>query len=279
VIGQQAFTSPAGPPPAYEDRELPPGWVKQFDRKSERYYYVDTMAKPPRSIWVHPFDDPQFLTSIAGSRQDVSDNDDESISDERHSRAPSAASGSFRPDTKERPSEKKQDSSLLSVPGASSSAGSTSSSSPPFNKEMKQKDRGFFGKLKDSTLGTKEERAAKKREKERIRAEREQRRREEERRYIEARTRLIEERRKQYEAEVELYRRQGQANPPQGGYYGNGPYGAPHPGSYGGPVYMPQYGYGESPYSRRGGSGGGFGGGGALLGGLVGGLLLGDLLF
>ena len=34
VIGQQAFTSPAGPPPAYEDRELPPGWVKQFDRKA-----------------------------------------------------------------------------------------------------------------------------------------------------------------------------------------------------------------------------------------------------
>ena len=34
AIGEQAFSTPAGPPPAYEDRELPPGWVKQFDRRA-----------------------------------------------------------------------------------------------------------------------------------------------------------------------------------------------------------------------------------------------------
>jgi len=285
TIGQQAFSSPTGPPPAYVDRELPPGWVKQFDRKSERSYYVDTMAKPPRSIWVHPFDDPQFLASITDPHQDVSDDDDHSVSDERHTRtpSPSPSPGSFKPDTKGRPSEANQDSNHLNVPGAgaSSSSRTTSQTSayPPTvtNKDMKQKDRGFFGKLLGNNKSKEERaaiRAAKKQEKQRIRDEREQRRREEERRYIEARTRLLEERRRQYEAEMEAYRRQGQAPPGYGGY-GNSPYGAPHPGAYGGPVYMPQYGYGESPYNSRSRGGGG----GALLGGLLGGLLLGDLLF
>lgn len=33
AAGQQAFVVPEGPPPAYDDRELPPGWVRQFDPK------------------------------------------------------------------------------------------------------------------------------------------------------------------------------------------------------------------------------------------------------
>jgi hypothetical protein len=239
------------------------------------------MAKPPRSIWVHPFDDPQFLVSITGSRPNVSDDDNHSVSDEHHSGVPSPASGSFNPDSKDTASQTKRDSSLLNVPGTSSSSSRPNSSTTPSyptsaTKDGKQKDRGFFGKLRDSAIGTKEERAAKKREKEKRREERNKRRHEEELRYIEARNRLIEERRKQYEAEAEAYRARGAVAPPYGSSYGNGSYGAPHPGAYGGPVYMPDYGYGQSPYGRR---GGGFGGGGALLGGLVGGLLLGDLLF
>jgi len=47
-----------------ETRPLPKGWVTQFDEKSQRFFFVDTNASPPRSIWVHPFDDPEYIKSI-----------------------------------------------------------------------------------------------------------------------------------------------------------------------------------------------------------------------
>lgn len=37
-------------------RELPEGWIKELDAASGYFYYVDTKASPPRSIWCHPFD-------------------------------------------------------------------------------------------------------------------------------------------------------------------------------------------------------------------------------
>jgi len=43
-----------------DDRPLPSGWIRQLDRSSSSYYYVDTLASPSRSIWVHPVDDPQW---------------------------------------------------------------------------------------------------------------------------------------------------------------------------------------------------------------------------
>ncbi|KAI0788536.1 hypothetical protein C8Q75DRAFT_807747 [Abortiporus biennis] len=41
--------------------ELPPGWIELFDEVKNHPYWVDTEAKPPRAIWVHPYDDEQFL--------------------------------------------------------------------------------------------------------------------------------------------------------------------------------------------------------------------------
>lgn len=36
------------------------GWIKEFNQQYNAYYYVDTNAKPPRSIWTNPNDEPHF---------------------------------------------------------------------------------------------------------------------------------------------------------------------------------------------------------------------------
>ncbi|CAE6414665.1 unnamed protein product [Rhizoctonia solani] len=43
-----------------ESRPLPKGWVRDYDHTNKHHFYVDTTANPPRSIWVHPFEDEQF---------------------------------------------------------------------------------------------------------------------------------------------------------------------------------------------------------------------------
>lgn len=48
-----------------EARPLPPGWVRQFDPVEQHQFFVDTNADPPRSIWVHPYDDPEFLSTLS----------------------------------------------------------------------------------------------------------------------------------------------------------------------------------------------------------------------
>lgn len=48
-----------------EARPLPPGWVRQYDHTSHHQYFVDTTAKPPRSIWQHPYDDPTYMSSLS----------------------------------------------------------------------------------------------------------------------------------------------------------------------------------------------------------------------
>jgi len=48
-----------------EARELPPGWVRQYDAKEHHQFFVDTTAHPPRSIWQHPYDDAEYLASLS----------------------------------------------------------------------------------------------------------------------------------------------------------------------------------------------------------------------
>jgi len=43
--------------------DLPQGWVQQFDEDSKQRFWVDTTSSPPRAIWVHPFEDEQFLNA------------------------------------------------------------------------------------------------------------------------------------------------------------------------------------------------------------------------
>lgn len=48
-----------------EARTLPAGWVRQYDSQNEHQFFVDTRADPPRSIWHHPFDDEQYLSTLS----------------------------------------------------------------------------------------------------------------------------------------------------------------------------------------------------------------------
>ncbi|KAI7787360.1 hypothetical protein LA080_016435 [Diaporthe eres] len=45
-------------------RALPEGWVRQYDPQTHHSFFVDTRATPPRSIWHHPHDDEQYLSSL-----------------------------------------------------------------------------------------------------------------------------------------------------------------------------------------------------------------------
>ena len=48
-----------------ENRDLPHGWVRQYDAKEHHQFFVDTTADPPRSIWQHPYDDEQYMSSVS----------------------------------------------------------------------------------------------------------------------------------------------------------------------------------------------------------------------
>lgn len=48
-----------------ENRPLPPGWIRQFDAIEQHQFFVDTKADPPRSIWTHPYDDPEYLETLS----------------------------------------------------------------------------------------------------------------------------------------------------------------------------------------------------------------------
>ncbi|KAF8078760.1 hypothetical protein FPV67DRAFT_1466362 [Lyophyllum atratum] len=48
---------------------LPYGWVRQFHQESGHPFYVDTKANPPRSIWVHPYEDEQYLSEHPDTRE------------------------------------------------------------------------------------------------------------------------------------------------------------------------------------------------------------------
>lgn len=48
-----------------EMRDLPAGWVRSFDAQSQHQFFVDTRANPPRSIWVHPYDDDDYLATLS----------------------------------------------------------------------------------------------------------------------------------------------------------------------------------------------------------------------
>lgn len=48
---------------------LPDGWRREFDPNTEHTFYVDTKANPPRSIWVHPWEDPVWLSTVPDSER------------------------------------------------------------------------------------------------------------------------------------------------------------------------------------------------------------------
>ncbi|KAL8728677.1 MAG: hypothetical protein Q9166_005241 [cf. Caloplaca sp. 2 TL-2023] len=60
-----------GIPPSYrrsmedEGRPLPSGWIRQYDPENHHQFFVDTNSDPPRSIWHHPYDDSEYLSSLS----------------------------------------------------------------------------------------------------------------------------------------------------------------------------------------------------------------------
>ncbi|KAI0124433.1 hypothetical protein BJ170DRAFT_639437 [Xylariales sp. AK1849] len=48
-----------------ESRPLPDGWVRTYDPKYKHQFYVDRRTDPPRAIWHHPYDDDDFINSLA----------------------------------------------------------------------------------------------------------------------------------------------------------------------------------------------------------------------
>ncbi|KAG9016621.1 hypothetical protein FRB90_002782 [Tulasnella sp. 427] len=213
-----------------ESRALPDGWIRQFDPGNAHHFYVDTRANPPRSIWVHPLDDEQYRR--------------EHNLPPLSPRPPSSPKGGS-------PSRQGGDekSKLPSDEKTKAGPAGSSSGAGPSTQKSKDKDheRGFFGKMKDNMIGTKEEREERKRQK----AEEDRRR---EREFLERRRILLQ-----------------QQNQQQQQYYAmNGPLG--RAGYQYGSAYPPPPGM----YGRR--AGGGMGMGLPLLGGLAGGLLLGEAL-
>ncbi|PAV22272.1 WW Rsp5 WWP domain containing [Pyrrhoderma noxium] len=231
-----------------KDTELPDGWIKEFDRNYNAYFYVDTKASPPRSIWVHPYKDEQFLNEHPEVRKRL----EAGASPPPSYTSYSAPSGP--PPALERRGSSTAGSSSMSQDGDTST-----------NSKDKGK-RGFFGKIKDKAIGTKEEREAAKREEQRVA---------EERRRILAAERQQRQQHMYYDQQ-QRYQQQGgygqQYGVPQGGYYGGGAPAGYGPG-YPGQTYYPVQ---QQQQQRRSGLGGGMAL--PLLGGLAGGLLLGEAI-
>ncbi|KAG1749854.1 uncharacterized protein EDB91DRAFT_1109992 [Suillus paluster] len=255
---------------------LPEGWIQEYDPQQKHPFWVDTKAKPPRAIWVHPYEDEQFLSENPDIKAKVEKLQGATLAEPPpyEQRRHSFSGGEpdvvpFRSDAKS--SKEKKSSNNAKASGSAS----TPSIDEHHDDERK---RGMFGKLKDKAIGTKEEREAHKklkaeeraREEEQREAHRklraEQRAREEEQ-LREARRRNLEER--------AAYMQQHGGNVPYGGYGGYSGAGYSGYSQYGPPAGDP-YAYNN----RRRTGGGGLGGGMALplLGGLAGGLLLGDML-
>ncbi|KDQ63411.1 hypothetical protein JAAARDRAFT_29443 [Jaapia argillacea MUCL 33604] len=256
---------------------LPSGWAQEWDPNQNHPFWVDTKANPPRAIWTHPYEDEQYLDEHPEVRQKV-------LAQLKASGVPDSDNGGLGPP----PAYDDKDSRRHSYAGDESPKTERPSyerhaTTPPpegkgKGKAKEAQKRGFFGKMKDKAIGTKEEREEAKRQQKILDAEREKRRQE----LMKQRMEMMQQRYGQgYPGQSASSSRYG---PPTGNPYamsmGGNPYYSNGPDPYGYGGYGGGYGGGfGGGYGRR--RGGGFGGGGLavpLLGGLAGGLLLGDVL-
>ncbi|KAJ9475385.1 hypothetical protein PHBOTO_005463 [Pseudozyma hubeiensis] len=237
-------------------RPLPKGWIRQYDPSTHHNFFVDTLAKPPRSIWVHPFDDEQY------QREHPSE-----IKKERERIEREHMVHADTDDEDDRPTTSAKHHSTTAPTAAGAGAGTSAADSNP--KGMKKFGRSLKDKLTNTTHAERE-------------AKRQAQREAEQRAYQQhqaIRQALITATRT---GQPQLVGRDKQgreifAQPPPPGAYGGGatlgygPY-QTFDGPYGayGPYSRPGY-----PYSRPYGGMGGM----PLLGGLAGGMLLGGLLF
>ena len=256
-----------------ENRPLPLGWVRQFDAQHEHQFFVDTTKDPPRSVWHHPYDDQQYLSTLSSEEREriqalsktPSKRDTETMSTD----------GSVHEDV----GDSKQDAyPRLDKPSEAHASSSTAEGSSSQAAEQQQKPK-LGRRLKDKLTGSTHEQRV---------AEREQRAREEEAQY------------EQYLHMRGAMKRAYQTGEPQflgkdregRDIYVEPPGGPDFAGQHRGNVYVNPYNQGPyanpnarfirpaDPYYRPygGGYGGGFGLPLAVGGGLAGGLLLGGAL-
>lgn len=255
-----------------EMRPLPQGWVRTFDPQSQHQFFVDTTKDPPRSIWVHPYDDDEYMRSLSGEQRERIEQ--ETIEWRKRHHHPS------KEDYVHAHSDDEDD----MLPQAYTSTPASHQELPPRpdgQDKGKGKDRSFGRKLKDKMTGmTHEEREQERRE----RAAEEQRMYEMHVRVRDAMQRAMQTGQPQWlgkdrdgkDVYIEPPRPPYAGGYPYRGGYGYSPY---HQGIYTTPsarYIRPQMPYGR-PYG--GGYGGGYGMPLALGGGLLGGAVLGSLMF
>ena len=121
------------------------GWVRAYDTEAHHHFYVDTTKDPHRSIWVHPFDDDQYLSTLSAEEREQVEH--ESMYRGQH---PSSA------DIIAAHSDEDED----HHDGRSPSSSSFPESLPPRSdgkgkgKTMDSNHRSFGSKMKDKLTGT-----------------------------------------------------------------------------------------------------------------------------
>lgn len=111
---------------------------------------MDTKGDPPRAIWTHPYDDEKYLQEHPEVREKV-----ESIANQQ--------------DSKDSPTSKLRRHSFNGQDSGTMVADDDEASPDSSKKGKGKAKRGFFGKLKDKAIGTKEEREAQRIEQARVR--------------------------------------------------------------------------------------------------------------
>lgn len=259
-----------------EQRPLPSGWVRTYDPSTEHQFYVDTSKDPPRSIWVHPHDDDEYLATLPTEERERIEQDSMNRGKHHPSKEEILNAGS---------DDDENDHQHASAAAGASSSAFEAQLPPRPDGKGKAPERTFGRKLKDKLTGmTHDERVVERRQ----RAQAERQMYEQHMHVRAAMTRAMQTGQPQYLGKdrdgKDVYI-EPPAPPPQfggypGGRYGGGGYGYSPWGGPGGPgIYNApnaRYIRPQGPYSR---GGSGMGMPLAIGGGLLGGLLLGDLLF
>ncbi|KAL9087567.1 MAG: hypothetical protein Q9159_003583 [Coniocarpon cinnabarinum] len=252
-----------------EGRELPEGWIRRFDEGHAHQFFVDTRAEPPRSIWHHPYDDEQYLSTLSSEERERLQ-EQARVPNKRDTEAMSTDgedAGDESPDAY----QKMPKISSPQQPDAASGEGSSS--------QLPQQKRPFGRKLKDKITGTTHEQRVQ---------DREQRAKEEERQYQEYMAMRTAMRRAIQTGEPQFVGRDRDGKDvyiepptPPGAYRGYAVQSGRYVNPYSqGPYTNPNARFLRpgNPYSRPYGPGYGGGIGLPLAGGVAGGLLLGGAL-
>jgi hypothetical protein len=228
-------TSQSTPLPLYDERALPAGWLKRIDERvresrfsqstvtfsdlhhindviscllqTNHPFYVDTLGRPPHSIWVHPLDDLEYLRKTGQIYPDEEDAPPDYPADEK-----------ICPSNEDDP---QADSSESAIPAetasalpAAAAAGPSESTSAPGPSKTKAT---IFSKLKGKSKAAPANLTP---------AKREAKRESEAKAYFAQR-------------EVMLAKRKEESSDTEFARLLTRPYTAPLPSDYGGPRYMP----------------------------------------